>query len=337
MTPIDSSKPYDVVALGAAIVDVLAQVEDGFLEEHDVQKGGMTLVDHARAEAIHRAMSLPKEASGGSAANTVAALAGLGARAGFIGKTKEDRIGEVFRQDIRRIGVEFETPAFPASAPGGTGRCMVLVTPDAERSMLTDLGVSGLLTVSDLSQMMLSQTKVVYLEGYLWDHVETMRAFSAAAESAKTAGGAVALTLSDSFCVDRHRDSFKELVRGQIDVLFANEEEILSLYETTDLEAAAARAAEDAPIAVITRSEKGCIVQSGSERHDAPAENIAALVDTTGAGDAFAAGFLFGLTRGRGLADCGRMGCVAASETIQHLGARPQSDLKALFAAKGLL
>ena len=263
---IDASKPYDVVALGAAIVDILARVEDRFLEEHDVAKGGMTLVDHARAEAVYRAMSQPKEVSGGSAANTVAALAALGGRSGFIGKIKEDPLGEIFRAEIRRIGVDFDTGAFGAEAPGGTARCMVLVTPDAQRSMLTDLGVSGLLTVSDLNDDLLRQSKVVYLEGYLWDHVETMRAFSAAAETAKAAGGEVALTLSDAFCVDRHRDSFKELVAGPVDVLFANEAEILSLYETTDFDAAAQRAAEAAPVAVITRSEKGFVVQSGEER-----------------------------------------------------------------------
>lgn len=333
---IDSTKPYDVVALGAAIVDILAQVEDRFLEEHDVQKGGMTLVDHGRAEAVYRAMAQPKVVSGGSAANTIAALSALGGKAGFIGKIKEDELGDIFRSEIQRIGVAFDTPAFGVATPGGTARCMVLVTPDAQRSMLTDLGVSGLLTVSDLNESLLKQTKVVYLEGYLWDHVETMRAFSAAADAAQTAGGQVALTLSDSFCVDRHRDSFKELVAGPVDALFANEAEILSLYETEDLETAAQKAREAAPLAVITRSEKGCIVLSGDERHDVPAESIASLVDTTGAGDMFAAGFLHGYVNGKDLGTCGRMGCVAASETIQHLGARPQSDLKALFAAKGL-
>ena len=333
----DPSKPFDVVALGAAIVDILAQVEDRFLEEHDVQKGGMTQVDHGRSEAIYKSMRQPKIVSGGSAANSVAALAALGGKAGFIGKTKEDELGEVFRSEIRRIGVAFDTPAFGPSTPGGTARCMILVTPDAQRSMLTDLGVSGLLTTSDLDQSLLEQSKVVYLEGYLWDHVETMRAFSAAAETAKAAGGQVALTLSDSFCVDRHRDSFKELVSGQVDLLFANEEEILSLYQTEDFEAAIARAAEAAPVAVVTRSEKGCVVLSGDARHDVPAAEIAALVDTTGAGDMFAAGFLHGYTTGKDLETCGRMGCLAASETIQHLGARPESDLKALFASKGFV
>ncbi|MEL6977607.1 MAG: adenosine kinase [Pseudomonadota bacterium] len=336
MTAIDPSKPVDVVALGAAIVDALASVEDGFLVEHDVAKGAMTLVDHARAEAVHRGVREAREISGGSAANTVAGLASLGARVAFVGKIKEDAAGGLFREDIRRIGVAFDTAPFAANAPGATARCLVLVTPDAQRSMLTDLGVSGLLTVDDLPIETLAQAKIVYLEGYLWDHVETKRAFSAAAAAAKEAGGAVALTLSDAFCVDRHRDSFKELVANQVDILFANEAEILSLYETDDFSAAAAAAARDAPIAVITRSEKGCVVLSDGERHDVAAAPIGALVDTTGAGDLFAAGFLFGLVRGADLQTCGRMGCLAASEVIQHLGARPEINLKALFEEHGL-
>ncbi|MEM9725608.1 MAG: adenosine kinase [Pseudomonadota bacterium] len=334
---IDASKSVDVVALGAAIVDILARVDDPFLQEHDVAKGGMTLVESGRAEAIYRQMENPREVSGGSAANTIAGLSALGGAAAFVGKIKEDALGKVFRDDIKRIGVRFDTPPFGDAAPGATARCMVLVTPDAQRSMLTDLGVSGLLTVSDLPDATIRDAKVLYLEGYLWDNVETKRAFAAAAEQAKAAGGAVALTLSDSFCVDRHRDSFKELVAGQVDILFANEAEILSLYETEDFDAAMAEAARNAPIAVVTRSEKGCVVAEGDARHEAPAAPIKELVDTTGAGDLFAAGFLYGLVRGRPLADCARMGCLSASEVIQHLGARPQMDLKALFEKNGLL
>lgn len=337
MSLIDQTKPVDVVALGAAIVDILARVDDAFLARHDIPKAGMTLVDKNRAEAIFSDMSDTQAISGGSAANTAAGLAALGATTAFVGKTKDDALGAVFREDIDRVGVAFTTTPFAADAPGATARCMVLVTPDAQRSMCTDLGVSGLLREADLDAAPLATTKTVYLEGYLWDNVETKKAFSAAAAQTKAAGGAVALTLSDTFCIDRHRDSFKELVENQVDILFANEAEILALYETEDFEAALSTAAKHAPLVIVTRSEKGCVVRSGPTRIEEPAAAISALVDTTGAGDLFAAGFLFGLTRGDELDVCAKMGCLAASEIIQHIGARPEADLKALFQQHGLL
>ncbi|MEO1331009.1 MAG: adenosine kinase [Pseudomonadota bacterium] len=331
------TKTYDVVGLGAAIVDILARVDDAFLGAHGVAKGGMTLVDSGRAEAIYGAMGPAREISGGSAANTIAGLASLGAAVAFAGKIKDDQLGAIFAHDIRAIGARFETPPFPEHAPGATARCMIMVTPDAERSMCTDLGVSGLLSVGDLPAAALSDAQIVYLEGYLWDRPETKRAFGAAMERTKAAGGRAALTLSDAFCVERHRDSFREIIRGPVDILFANEAEILSLYQTEDFEAAADQVAREVPLVALTRSEKGCVVLADGARADVPAEPIEQLVDTTGAGDQFAAGFLYGLTRGAAPEICGRMGCAAAAEVIQHLGARPEADLKALFSDRGLI
>ncbi|MEL6316111.1 MAG: adenosine kinase [Pseudomonadota bacterium] len=332
---------FDVVAIGAAIVDILAKVEDGFLAQNAIAKGGMTLVDSARADALHGDMPVQRAVCGGSAANTAAGLAALGARVAFAGKTKDDAMGRVFRDDLATLGVAHPTAPFPADADGATARCMVMVTPDAQRSMCTDLGVSGLFGEAEIPREEIAAAKVLYLEGYLWDREETKAAFKAAMDHAKAHGGRVALTLSDTFCVERHRDSFREIVAGPVDILFANEAEILALYETDDVEIALARATADAPVAVVTRSEKGCVALSrtGSApaRADQPAEPIDALVDTTGAGDMFAAGFLYGLTQGRPLSCAARMGCLAAAEVIQHLGARPESDLRALFARKGLI
>ncbi len=332
-----TEKTFDCVGLGAAIVDILARVDDAFLAEHAVPKNAMTLMDGWRAEAIHQAMTGAREISGGSAANTIVGMAALGAKVGFAGKIKDDAIGRIFAEDMARIGVAFETPRFDASAPGHTARSMILVTPDAARSMCTDLGVSALLGEADLPKAAIEDARILYLEGYLWDSDATKRTFSTAMEIGKASGARVALTLSDVFCVDRHRESFLELVNGPVDILFANEMELLALYETEDLDAAVAKLGAAAPLAAVTRSEKGCVVLSDGARSDAPADPIATLVDTTGAGDLFAAGFLYGVARGRDPETCGRMGCLAASEVIQHLGARPERDLKEIFASRGFL
>ena len=250
------SKSIDVVGLGAAIVDILAKVEDDFLASHEVPKGGMMLVDSAKAEAIYADMGPAREISGGSAGNTIAGLAALGANVVFAGKTKDDQLGAIFAHDIRAIGAGFDTPPFPADHPDATARSMILVTPDAQRSMCTDLGVSGLLTDADLPFEAIRDAKVLYLEGYLWDREDTKAAFRAAMAEAKTSGCEVALSLSDSFCVDRHRDSFMEIVEGPVDILFANEAEILSLFQTEDFEDAVTKLQGHVPIAALTRSEK---------------------------------------------------------------------------------
>ena len=331
-----TEKTYDAVGLGAAIVDILARVDDGFLDSHCIPKAGMTLMEGPRAETIHQAMRGAREISGGSAANTIVGMAGLGAKVAFAGKIKDDAIGKIFADDMARIGVAFDTPRFAADAPGHTARSMILVTPDAERSMCTDLGVSSQLREDDLPKGAIKDAKILYLEGYLWDSPETKKTFSAAMDIGRAAGAEIALTLSDTFCVDRHRDSFMELVKGPVDVLFANEAELLSLYQTDDLEAAIEKIGGAVKLAAVTRSEKGCIVLGEGVRADVPSVPIAQLVDTTGAGDLFAAGFLFGRANGRSPEECGRMGCMAAGEVIQHIGARPESDLKALFAEHGL-
>lgn len=330
-------KDLDVVALGAAIVDILARVDDAFLAAHDIAKGGMTLVDAERAETIHGAMRDPREVAGGSAANTVAGVAALGGVAAFAGKTKDDRLGNLFRAKMAERGVRFDTPHGPDDLPGATARSMILVTPDAERSMCTDLGVSGLLYANELPRGAIESAKITYLEGYLWDSPDTKHAFEQAVGLAEQARGLVALTLSDTFCVERHRESFKTLVSEYVDILFANEEEILALYQTRDLEEATVRAERETPLAIITRSEKGCIVAADRQQTVIPAYPIEKLVDTTGAGDAFAAGFLLGFCHGRDLETCGRMGCLAAAEVIQHLGARPEHDMKAVFRENGFL
>lgn len=327
---LDPQKPVDVVALGAAIVDILAFVDDNFLADHGVAKAGMTLIDTEKAESIHRAMTNPREISGGSAANTAAGLAALGGKVAFVGKTREDALGRLFREDIERIGVAFHTEPFDidADAFGGTGRSMIMVTPDAQRSMATDLGVSGHLSRADILEEHVAAAKIVYLEGYLWDRDATKDAMRAANAIAKGHGGRVALTLSDTFCVERHRDSFLDLIEHDVDLLFANESEILALYQATDVAAALERAAQSVGVAVVTRSEKGAVAAAGVERAAVPAAAIDKLVDTTGAGDLFASGFLHGLLAGRDLETCARYGCAAASEVIQHLGARPERDLK---------
>ncbi len=326
---------YDVLGIGNAIVDVLARAEEDFLLRQGMRKGGMALIDADRAEAIYQAMGPAVEVSGGSAANTIVGVASLGARAAFIGKVKDDMLGRAFAHDIRAAGVAFATTLAADGAP--TGRCYVLVTPDGERTMNTFLGAAQDLHPADIDADMIAASAVTYLEGYLWDPRNAKDAFLKAATIANDAGRIVALTLSDAFCVDRWRDEFLHLMRSRtVDLIFANETELHSLYQTADFDAAAAALCADVEAAVVTRSEKGCLVIGPDGTEAVPAFPVERVVDTTGAGDLFAAGFLCGLARGADDRTCGRLGALAAAEVIQHLGARPEASLKDLARENGL-
>jgi sugar/nucleoside kinase (ribokinase family) len=323
---------FDILGIGNAIVDVVARADDSFLSRHDMHKGAMILVDAAAAEAIYAAMPPGEESSGGSAANTCAVAAALGARVAYFGKVADDQLGEVFRHDLRSGGVHFPSAPLVGGAP--TARCLILVTPDGQRTMNTFLGACVTLDESDVDESVVAAAAVTYLEGYLFDPPAAQSAFCKAAAAAHAAGRQVALSLSDAFCVDRHRAAFRELVAGHVDILFANETEITALYEENAFEAAAEAARQDVGLAVLTRSEAGSVVLRGAETAEIAAEP-ARVVDTTGAGDAYAAGFLAGLTAGRPLPVCGRMGSIAAAEVISHYGARPEADLRKLVAGLG--
>ena len=326
-----SSCSLDVVGIGNAIVDVLVQTDDSFLSAHGLQKGGMALIDEQQAEALYKASGPGLETSGGSVANTMVGIAQLGGRAGFIGRVRDDQLGTIFSHDIRAAGARFDTPS--ATSGATTARCLIYVTPDAERTMCTFLGASTQLEPDDLDLSMVRQTKVLYLEGYLWDSPAAKRAFIAAAEACREAGGQVALSLSDGFCVDRHRDSFLELVNGHVDVLFANETEILSLYETADLAVALDRVSSSCSIVAITRGGDGSVVLSGDQRWDIGIFGLGELLDTTGAGDLYAGGFLHAYTQGDSLERCGQLGALCAGQIVTQLGARSQVSLKQLAAA----
>ncbi len=321
---------FDVLGIGNAIVDVIAHADDGFLRDAGLAKGAMTLIDAAAAESLYARMGQAVEASGGSAANTIAGLAALGGRGAFIGKVRNDQLGGIFAHDIRALGVAFDTP--PATTGAATARCLIFVTPDAQRTMQTFLGVSGTLAPADIDETLVRDAAVTYLEGYLWDPPEAKHAFEKAAKIAHQAGNMVALSLSDAFCVDRHRADFLRLVEGHVDILFANESEILSLYQVDDFDTALQKARGHCQIAALTRSEKGSVVIAGDELHVIDAVRTGKVVDTTGAGDLYAAGFLHGLTQGRSLHDCGRIGSICAGEIIGHYGARPEAPLDALVA-----
>ncbi len=326
---------YDVLGIGNAIFDVLVQTDEGFLNRHGMTKGGMALIDEARATAIYQDMGPATEMSGGSAANTIVGVANLGARAAYVGKVKDDQIGRLYSHDIRAAGVAFGTK--PASDGPATGCSYILVTPDGERTMNTYLGAAQDLTPADIDAAEIAASHIVYLEGYLWDPKNAKEAFVKAATIAHGAGRQVALTLSDSFCVDRYRDEFLDLMRkGTVDLIFANEAELHALYQTSDFDTALKQLRDDTKLGVVTRSEKGCVVASKDSVVAAPAFPIGRLVDTTGAGDLFAAGFLFGLVRNAGYENAGRLGALAAAEVIQHIGARPQVSLKELAQQNGL-
>lgn len=331
-----SGKTYDVVGVGNAMVDVLGRVPDAFLERAGIEKGIMQLIDAERGIELYGMMGPAREISGGSAANTIAGLGMLGDRTAYVGKVKDDQLGAIFAHDIRALGVDFLTPMAPKSLDGDeTGRCIVLVTPDGERSMNTYLGVSGHLSAEDIDEAMMASTDWLYLEGYRHDGPDSLAAFAKAVRACKGAGGKVSLTLSDPFCVDRHRDEFRRMCREELDLLFANEHEIVALYQTSTLEDALDRAREELPMAAVTVGPSGVyVIQNGRMVH-APAAPMK-RVDATGAGDLFAAGFLHGLVHGRNMLTCGTMGCVAAGEAISHIGARPEEDLKELFARFGL-
>ena len=330
-----TSAKYDVLGIGNAIFDVLVQTDDGFLTAHGMAKGGMALIDEARAGSIYRDMGPAVEMSGGSAANTIVGIANLGARAAYVGKVKDDQIGRLYTHDIRAAGVAFETK--PASDGPATGCSHILVTPDGERTMNTYLGAAQELTPDDIDVAQVAASAMIYLEGYLWDPKSAKEAFVKASTIAHDSDRQVALTLSDAFCVGRYRAEFLDLMRnGTVDLIFANEAELTSLYETPDFDSALAQLRDDTKLGIVTRSEKGCVVASKDGVVAVPAFPIQKLVDTTGAGDLFAAGFLFGLVRGAGYENAGRLGALAAAEIIQHIGARPQTSLKELAKKNGL-
>ncbi len=323
---------FDILGIGNAIVDVVARADDSFLSKHDMRKGSMTLIDADMAAALYAAMPPGQESSGGSAANTCAVAAALGSRVAYLGKVADDQLGAVFRHDIGAAGVHFPSAPLVAGAP--TARCLILVTPDGQRTMHTYLGACVSFGVADVDAALVGDASVLYLEGYLFDPPAAQAAFRRAAAAAHAAGRQVALSLSDPFCVDRHRAAFRELVRQEVDVLFANEMEITSLYEVNSFEEAAERARADVGLAVLTRSEAGSVILRGAESVAVPAESTR-VVDTTGAGDAYAAGFLAGLTAGRSLGACGRLGSIAAGEIISHYGARPEANLRKMTAWVG--
>jgi len=323
----------DVLAIGNAIVDVIAQADDAFLASEGLDKGAMRLVDTETATSLYGRMAAGIEASGGSAANTAAGIAALGSKAGFIGQVADDQLGEVFAHDIRALGVDFATA--PRAGDPPTARCLILVTEDGQRTMNTFLGAAQHLSVDKLDDGVIASAAILYLEGYLWDPEEPKAAMRKAIDVAKAAGRKVAFTLSDSFCIMRHRDEFQALIDdGLIDILFANEAEILSLNEVEDFDAAVSATAAKVPLLVVTRSEQGAIAVAGGERVSVPAEPIERVVDTTGAGDLFAAGFLAGQAQGKSIQDSLTMGAIAAAEVISHYGARPETDLKQLVAKR---
>jgi sugar/nucleoside kinase (ribokinase family) len=324
------TKPaYDVIAIGNAIVDVMAPCDDATIDRLGMTRGGMMLINTDQAGALYDAMGPAREISGGSAANTLAGLAMLGAKCAFIGQVADDQLGEVFAHDIRASGIAFATPPRPADPP--TARSLIFVTPDGQRTMNTYLGASQFLPASALDEALIADAAVLYLEGYLWDPEQPRAAMRRAIAAAKSAGRKVAFTLSDGFVIDRHGDDFRALIAsGQIDILFANEHELAALTDEADFEAGLAALAGQVPVLVVTRSEHGAVALAGGERAVVSAETIAKVVDTTGAGDLFAAGFLFGHVRGKSLKQCLHLGAICAAEVISHFGARPEADLREL-------
>jgi sugar/nucleoside kinase (ribokinase family) len=323
----------DIVAIGNAIVDVIAQAEDDFVTAEGVAKGSMRLMDEETSDSLYSRMGPGREISGGSAANTVAGMAMMGAKCGFIGQVADDQLGEVFAHDIRANGVVFNTPVRPGHP--STARCLILVTPDAQRTMNTFLGASQFLPPSALDRELIASAKILYLEGYLWDPEEPRAAMRAGIEIAHQAGRQVAFTLSDAFCISRHRADFVKLLdSGAVDILFANEVELHSLTEMDDFDAALAHVATKVPTLVVTRGAHGAVAVQKGEHASVPAEPIDRIVDTTGAGDLFAAGFMMGQVRGRSLEDSLRMGAICAAEVISHYGARPEAKLDELIAQR---
>ncbi|WP_458791682.1 adenosine kinase [Yoonia sp. MH D7] len=328
-------KKFQVVGIGNAMVDVLARADDRFLADAGIEKGIMQLIDMERAVELYGMIGPAREVSGGSAANTIAGIAHLGGRTAYVGKVKDDQLGAIFAHDLRAQGAVYETAFAPKDAADETGRCLIIVTPDGERSMNTYLGVTEFLTVDDIDEAQMAQAEWIYLEGYRFDGPESHAAFAKANAACRAAGGRVSLTLSDPFCVSRHRDAFRTMIKDDVDLLFCNRAEMLSMYETDDFDAALAQAASEVAIVVCTHSEHGAHVLADGERWHLPAVPTQ-IVDATGAGDLFAGAFLWALTTGYSLPDCGKIGNIAASEVISHIGARPEADLKVLVAQAGL-
>ena len=327
---------YDVCAVGNAIVDVIAPAEDAFLSAEGLAKGSMTLIDDARADSLYARMNAGIEASGGSAGNTVAGVASLGGSAAYIGKVAADKLGEIFRHDITAQGVHFQPRALPAGGPG-TGRCLINVTPDGQRTMSTYLGAANLLSPADVEAEVVRASTIVYLEGYLFDPDEARLAFVKAARIARDAGRKIALTLSDAFVVERHRTSLLTFIDSEIDIVFANEAEACSLFETADFDTAAALLGARTRTACVTRGEHGSVILTDGVRVDVTAAPARQVLDTTGAGDQYAAGVMFGMARGLAPAACGRLGSIAAAEVVDHYGPRPQVALKSLAQAAGII
>lgn len=334
-----SNPKYGVVAIGNALVDVLSHVSDDFLQEqsisHGLEKGTMALIEAERAVELYTLLENCQEKSGGSAANTMAGFASLGGRGGFIGKVASDDLGKSFKQDLQSLGIEYTTQPLTLGAP--TGRCMVMISPDAQRTMSTFLGASVEIKDMDVDTALITNAQVTYLEGYLFDRDAAKHAFIKAAETAHAAGHRIALTLSDPFCVDRHRSDFLRLVESHVDILFANEEEIKSLYLQDNFEDAAEAVSQHVEVAVLTRSEKGALIRSKNEIVAVPAYPVEKVEDTTGAGDQFAAGFLYGFTKALPLEICGKLGALAAAEVIAHTGPRPETNLRHLAIKNGLI
>ena len=330
------SKKFQVVGIGNAMVDVLAQCDDAFLAENGIEKGIMQLTDMARGVELYGKVGPAQEVSGGSCANSIAGIAHLGGRTAYVGKVKDDQLGAIFAHDLRAQGAVYETALAPKDHEAETGRCIVLVTPDGERSMNTYLGVTEFLSPDDIDEAMMAEAEWIFLEGYRFDGPESHQAFAKAIAACKAGGGKVAITLSDPFCIERHRDAFAAMLRDHVDLLFANRAEVLSMYQTEDFDAALNAAAEEIETVVCTESEHGAHILSGGQRWHVPAVPTQ-VVDATGAGDLFAGAFLWGLAEGHDLETCGKMGCVGGSEVISHIGARVQTDLKELFRQHGAL
>lgn len=318
---------YDVTAIGNAIVDILAQVDDAFITKHNLPKGGMTLVDEAQSKALYGDMPAAVEKSGGSAANTVAGIASFGGKAAFIGKVRDDDLGEIFGHDLRAIGVHYDT--VPSTSGASTAKCLISITPDAQRTMATYLGATREITPDDIDEALIADSKVIYLEGYLWDEPNAKAAMSKAAQIAKANGRKVSLSLSDSFCVERHREGFLQLIKD-VDILFANEVEIKGLLQDDDYDSVIQKARGLAEIVAITLGAQGSVILNGSATEKILLPSGLKVVDTTGAGDLYAGGFLYGYTQGKNMAQCGRLATIAASEIISHVGGRPEVRLSEL-------
>jgi sugar/nucleoside kinase (ribokinase family) len=336
--PAPTPPRYDVIAIGNAVVDVIASCSEELIDELQLNRGGMTLIDEARADELYEAMPPAREISGGSAANTLAGLATLGLQCAFIGQVADDQLGKVFRHDMRATGIDFDTPARPTSdkdSEPATGRVLIFVTPDGERTMNTFLGAGQFLPTAALDEELIASGAILYLEGYLWDPEEPRRAMRRAIAVARDAGRKIAFTASESFVIERHGDDFRAMIEeGVIDILFVNETELATLTGEDDFEAGLAAVAGKVPVLVATRSEKGAVAIAHGERAAVPAVPVEKVIDTTGAGDQFAAGFLSGYAKGEPLENCLKRGAICAAEVISHYGPRPEADLQALVAER---